>query len=211
MTTKFIKLAAILVLTTTSTFGQIFEGKIVYENKYTSKIPNLNDQQFSSMMGSTQEYFIKGGNYKSVTNGTLMQWQLYINKDNKLYNKMANNPTILWNDGSVNADEVLKTEINKNVIEILGHQCDELILTCKSGVQKYYFSNKLKVDTKLYENHKFGNWSEYISKSGALPLKVIVDSPQFTLEGVAKEIKSITLEDKLFELPVDSKIQKSPY
>jgi len=211
MTTNFIKLTVIFFLTMTSTFGQTFEGQIVYENKYTSKIPNLTDQQFNSMMGSTQEYFIKGGNYKSVTNGTFMQWQLYINKDNKLYNKMANSPILLWNDGLVNPDEVLKSEINKNVIEILGHQCDELILTCKSGVQKYYFSSKLKVDPKLYENHKFGNWNEYISKSGALPLKVIIDSPQFTLESIAKEIKPSNLDDKLFELPADSKVQKSPY
>ena len=93
------------------------------------------------MMGTTQEYLIKDGNYKSSANGTFFQWQLYINKDNKLYNKMSNSPTIFWNDGSVNPDEVIKAEINQGVIEILGYQCDELILTCKSGIQKYYFSS----------------------------------------------------------------------
>ena len=36
----------------------------------------MTDQQWLSMMGGTQEYYIKGGNYKSVTNGTLMQWQI---------------------------------------------------------------------------------------------------------------------------------------
>ena len=46
------------------------------------------------MPGTTQEYYIKGGNYKSVTNGTLVQWQLYIEKD---------------------------------LMKILGHQCDELM------------------------------------------------------------------------------------
>jgi len=45
------------------------------------------------MMGSTQEYLIKGGDYKSIANGTLVQWQLFINKDNKLYNKMSNSET----------------------------------------------------------------------------------------------------------------------
>jgi hypothetical protein len=202
---------AVLLTTILTTYGQDFEGKVVYKNEYKSKIPNATSEQFSSMMGTTQEYFIKGGNYKSATNGTFFQWQLYINKDNKLYNKMANSPTILWNDGGVNPDEVIKAEINKGVIDVLGQKCDELILTCKSGVQKYYFNSTLRVDPKLFEKHKFGNWNEVISRTNSLPLKMIIDSPQFTLECMATEIISMKLDDKIFELPADSKVEKSPY
>lgn len=209
--TKCIKLLTICILAYTTSYGQTFEGKIVYHNTYKSKITNVTDEQFSSMMGNIQEYFIKGGNYKSSTNGTFLQWQLYINKDNKLYNKMSNSSSILWNDGAANPDAVIKTEMNKNVIEILGLKCDELILTCKSGIQKYYFSSTLKVDPKVYENHKFGNWSDFISKSGSLPLKIIIDNAQFALECIATEIKPMRLDDKLFDLPADSKIEKSPY
>ncbi len=211
MITRFINLLFISVLTITGSYAQTFEGKIIYTNQYKSKIANLTDQQFSAMMGNTQEYFIKGGNYKSVANGTFLQWLLYINKDNKLYTKIVASASILWNDGAVNTDEVIKTEINKGVIEILGHTCDELIMTCKSGIQKYYFSNKLKVDPKIYENHKYGNWSEFISKSGALPLKMIIDNPQFSMESIAKEITPIKLDDTIFQLPADAKLAKSPY
>ena len=211
MTIKTTKLLVLFTLVAFYSNGQIFEGKIMYQNSYKSKMANFTDQQFSSMMGTIQEYLIKDGNYKSQTNGTFLQWQIYINKDNKLYNKMSNSPTILWNDGATNPDEVLKAELNKNVITILEHQCDELILTCKSGIQKYYFSSKLKVDPKLYENHKFGNWSEYISRSNSLPLKMVIDSPQFTWECIAIEIKPMKLEDKEFQLPADSKVEKSPY
>ena len=211
MLTKLINLVFIFVLATTTSYAQTFEGKITYANRYKSKLPNVTDQQFGAMMGSTMEYSIKGGNYKSVTNGTFFQWQVYINKDNKLYNKMASSASILYNDGAVNADEVIQSEINKGVFEILGHKCDELILTCKSGVQKYYFDRKLKVDAKLFENHKFGNWSEVISKSGSIPLKIVIDNAQFTIESVATEIKSMPLDDKIFELPADMKIEKSPY
>lgn len=207
---KTIKLLALLLTIVSFAVGQDFEGRIVYKNEYKSKIANVTNEQFSSMMGTTQEYLIKGGNYKSSTNGTFVQWQLYINKDNKLYNKMSNSPTILWNDGSISADEIIKSELNKGVADILGYQCDELILTCKSGVQKYYFSSKLKVDPKLYEKHKFGNWNEVMSRTGGLPLKMIIDSPQFTLECLATEIVPAKLDDKLFELPVDSKVEKSP-
>ena len=194
-----------------TSFGQNFEGKIVYKNSIKSKLPNVTDQQFTSMLGSQQDYFIKDGDYKSVTNGSFVQWQLYINKDNKLYNKMANSETLLWNEGAINTDEVVKSELHKDVTEILGYKCDELILTCKSGVQKYYFNSKLSVDPKQFVNHKFGNWYECISRTKSLPLKATIENAQFILESVAIEVTSMKLEKSLFELPENTKTMKSPY
>jgi hypothetical protein len=209
--TKFINLLAVLALTFTSAFAQNFEGKVTYANVYKSKIPNVSDDQFNAMMGSTQDYFFKDGDYKSVINGTLLQWQLYINKDNKLYSKMSNSPAALWNDAAVNTDEVIKAELNKGVVEILGYKCDELILTCKSGVQKYYFSSKLKLDGKPFEKHKFGNWHEYLSRANAVPLKIIVDTQQFSVESTATAVTPMAVDAKIFELPAGIPLEKSPY
>jgi hypothetical protein len=199
------------LLITITLFGQSFEGKIIYANSYKSKNPKITDQFWTSMMGSTQEYFIKGGNYKTIGNGTFVQWQLYINKDNKYYNKMSNSETVFWSDANIQGDEVLKVDVNKNVSEILGYKCDEVILTCKSGVQKYYFNKKLSVDTKLFTNHKFGNWYDYISRSNSLPLKSIIETTHFTLESVAKEVKPMKLDAKTFELPAGIKTEKNPF
>jgi hypothetical protein len=171
----------------------------------------MTDQQWTSIMGSRQEYLIKGGDYKSIANGTLVQWQLYINKDNKLYNKMINSETVYWNDASDQGDEILKVEVSNGVTEILGYNCDEVVLTCKSGVQKYYFNSKLSVDTKLFSNHKFGNWFDYLSKSKSLPLKSVVETAEFTLESVATEVNRMQLDSKNFELPSGIKTAKSPY
>lgn len=208
MTKKMTFLLAILFSITS--FGQTFEGKIVYKNTYKSKMSNTTDEQFKTMLGSTQEYFIKNGDYKSIANGSFFKWQLYINKDNKLYNKLANSEILPWNDCSITTDKILKVEVNKNVIEILGYKCDEVVLTCKSGIQKYYFNTKLSVDTKLFTNHKYGNWYDYISQSHSLPLKSIIDNGQFTLESVAIEVKMMKLDQKLFELPANSKTMRSP-
>ncbi len=172
---------------------------------------NVSDLQFTTMMGTTQEYYIKNGDYKSVTNGSLLQWQLYINNENKLYNKMANSEAVLWNDGAINADEVLKTQLNKNVIEILGYKCDELIFTCKSGMQKYYFNSKLSVDTTVFIKHKYGNWFDFISKSNSLPLKIIVETNTFTVESIATSVIPMKLEKTFFDLPPNTKTMKSPY
>ncbi len=81
---KNVALIVFLFLISLHLLGQDFEGQIVYSNSYISKNPKMSDQQWTTMMGSTQTYLIKGGDYKSVTNGTLLQWQLYINKENKL-------------------------------------------------------------------------------------------------------------------------------
>lgn len=191
--------------------AQTFEGKITYQDKYVSKMPNLNDQQFTAMMGSSRTYVIKGGNYKFSTNGSLLEWQLYSNNDNKLYTKMGNSLFILWTDAGDTKDEVLKAVVNKSVINILGYQCDELVLTCKTGTQKFYFCNKLPIDGSLYAKHRFANLSEYIARTNAVPLKIVVDNPQFTLESTATAITKEKIDDNLFLLPNNAKLQKSTY
>lgn len=202
---------ALITFSTLTVFGQNFEGKITYSNTYKNKNPQMTDQQWLSMMGGTQEYYIKGGNYKSVTNGTLMQWQLYVNSENKLYSKMSNSETVFWNDGLTNPDPIISIKLNKNVIKILGYECDELILTCKSGIQKYYFNSILKIDVSLFENHKFGNWYDFLKESNSLPLKMIIDNAQFTMVNIATEVKEMKLNEKDFQLPENTKTAKSPY
>lgn len=200
-----------LLLSFIFSFGQSFEGEIVYANTYKSKIPNVTDQQLSSMIGNIQNYYIKGGDYKSETNGSLVLWQLYINQDNKLYNKFSNSEILLWNDGAVNTDEVISSELHPDAAEILGYKCDELVLICKSGVQKYYFTSRLPVDSKLYTNHLFGNWYAYLSKTNAIPLKIVIDNAQFTVEGTATAVRPMKLDQAFFTLPAGVKTGKSPY
>ena len=202
---------AFIVFSSLTMFGQSFEGKITYSNTFKSKTPQMTDQQWVSMLGATQEYYIKGGDYKSVTNDTLMQWQLYVNDENRLYNKMSNSETVFWNDGLTNNDSIISVKLNKEVMEILGYKCDELILTCKSGVQKYYFNSSLEVDPSLYEKHKFGNWYDFLKESKSLPLKMIIDNQQFTMVSIATEVKDIKIETSFFQLPENTKTAKIPY
>lgn len=193
---------AITIFITMFTFGQNFEGKIIYANTFKSKISNITDQQWSNMMGSKFEYFIKNGSYKTSTNGNIFQWQIYNTKENKIYNKYANSTKALWMDASHNEDVILKTEINKNVTTILGYACDELILTCKSGVQKYYYnSSVLKTDASLFINHNYANWNQFLKTTKSLSLKSIIETDQFILESIVTEIIPTKLDIATFELP----------
>src|SRR5882757_436883 len=87
--------------------AQNFEGEIIYQNAYQSKIAGLTDEKFMALMGTEQDYFIKGASYKSVINGTLAQWQLYVPGENKLYTKMSNSDTAFWDNAAINPDSVI--------------------------------------------------------------------------------------------------------
>ena len=206
--TAYVLVAIIMALTA---HAQNFEGKIMYQNKFKSKLPNVTDEQFENMMGTTQAYYIKNNKYKSVMNGQLVQWQLYMPAENKIYNKMSNSEVLFWDDASENKDSVLKAEIIKNADTVLGYPCNELVLTCTSGLQKYYYNAALPVDASLYTNHHFGNWYEVVSRIHALPLKEVIDNTQFTFVSVATSIAPMQVESNLFALPADAKTMKSPY
>ncbi len=201
----------VIVFISLSVSGQNFEGKIIYRNSFKSKISLMTDEQFNTAMGTRQEYYIRGGNYKSVSNGALSEWQLYIGYENKVYTKMTNSDTLLWTDGSKSADTIRKTEINRDALVILGYHCDELIFTFTNSVRTFYFSSGLPMDPQLYVHHTFGNWYDYLLWAHAVPLKMIIDNPNFTMESEATEVQPLKLDDKEFQLPVNAKSKKSPY
>lgn len=190
--------------------GQTFEGKIAYTNAYKSKKWAMSDEKLNTMMGTKQEFYVKGGDYKSITNGTF-QWTQYINKDNKVYVKILDNETIYWNDALKQDEKILTIEVHKNAAEVLGYKCDEVVITTESGTSKFYFNSIASVDPKLFTNHKFGNWFDYLNVANAWPLKIVIDSDKFSLESVATEIKEMKLDSKSFLLPANCTTKKNPF
>ncbi len=200
----------LLFVFTSLSFAQNFEGKITYKNVYDSKNPQVTDHQWDVMMGTKQEYYYKNGNYKSVVNGTLIQWQLYLQNKNKIYTKMVNSDTAFATDASIKNDSVLSYTINKRFTAVLGHTCDELVLTCTTGIQKYYFSEHCKIDALLFQKHLYGNWYEYLKLSNALPLMMIIQNQQYELTSTAIEIEEKKLNISIFEEPknLDKQVPK---
>ena len=191
--------------------AQSFEGKIIYQNHIQSKTQKITDLQWTTMMGNSTEYFIKKGMYKSVTDGNFFQWQLYTPKQNKVYAKYANSSKAFWSDAALNRDTILKIERKVAAVEILGYSCDELVLTCTSGLQMYYFTSEVAIDPALFVNHKYGNWYELISEAKALPLKSIIHTDEFIWESTAREVIPMKLKSKFFKLPKGMETEKSPY
>jgi hypothetical protein len=188
--------------------SQNFEGKMVLKITVKSKIPALSDEKLNSMLGSRQDYFIKGGKYKSQTDGKIIETQIYDPATNRLYSKRPNSDTLYWTDAAKNDDGVTRFEIKKDAETILGNHCDALILTTRSGITIYYYSSKYKMDRQKFAKHNFGNWAFLAAKTGALPLKSVIENSNFRVEMTAVEIKPGALSDAIFAIPPGSPQKK---
>ena len=148
---RIIIFIAIYILSISTSLGQNFEGKIIYSNTCISNFPQITSESLSSLTGSKQEFIIKEGNYKSITNGTFFDWQLYINKSGKFYTKVTSSETTYCIDDKKQhkEDEVISLKLNKNVTKILDYDCDELIVEYNRKVEKYYFNSGIIINTKV--------------------------------------------------------------
>jgi len=190
----------VLTLISIGGYAQPFEGRISYSNKVESKLPGISDPELWKMMGSEKVFYIKGGRYKNVSNGTMLQWEIYDPVHNKLYVKNSNAKAPYWKDAGVNRDAILGIRIARKAAVILGYPCDELILRCKSGTEKYYYSSKFPANAGVFKMHHYAHWSAYLAKAHALPLKVVIDNRQFRSESTAVAIAAMKLEDGIFEI-----------
>ncbi len=181
--------------------AQYFEGAIIYSNTYKSKNKEVSDQELSQMMGSRQEYVIKNGNYKSVTNGSFFQWQLYLSGKNALYNKTARSAQPGVIDASMSDEPALDVSQSTKVADtVLDYLCYELVIVSSSSVKRFYYSDKLTVNDKLYKAHSYGDWNIYLSLAKSLPLKMIVENNDFTITSEAVEIKPYVVNELEFDL-----------
>jgi hypothetical protein len=187
-------------------FAQSFEGTITYANSYKSKSPKLKDEQLNSMMGTTQEYYIKGGDYKSVFNGSFIKMQLYKNAENRSYSLIAKSDSLYWEDYSKNKDVAIKYEIEKSKETVMGVVCDALIVYTAKSKTYYYYNKKYAINPELFTKHQYGNWYYIISKTKALPLKEVYEDDQFVFTSTAVKIAPMRLGENIFTLPDKSKI-----
>lgn len=191
--------------------GQYFEGRITYKNTFKGGAVETDVKQMAEMMGDQMDYFIKGGSYKSELNGKTVQYQLFSKTENKLYSKFVPYDTLYWMDVSVDLDPVIETTVLKTQEEVLGVKCSGIEIKTKNGLKyTFYFNTKYAIDWAAYKKHKTGCWAAFTAASKSLPLKSIIESPQFSMTSVAVEIKPEKLDDNAFAVPELPK-KKAPF
>ena len=196
----------LLLLGPTIGLAQTFEGKIIYANSYKSKSPQFKDQQLNAMMGTKQEYYIKGGDYKSVFNGSFIKMQLYKSVENKSYTLTGKSDSLYSEDYGKNKDVPTKYQIEKSKVTIMGLRCDVLIVFTPTSKLYYYYNKKYGVNPDLFKRHAYGNWYNIITKTKALPLKTIYETGQFTIISTAINITQQKLNNSVFEISDKNKV-----
>ena len=180
--------------------SQSFEGMLVYSVNYESKTSNVTSDQLNSLMGTKQWYAIKGGNYKSVFNGSFIKLQIYRSDENRNYSLTAKSDTLYYEDYSKNKDKALSYEIKRNQDTIMGIPCDLIIVKAEKSTTSFYFNSGHKVNSELFTKHNYGNWHYIVSKTNALPLKTITETEQFIMTSIVAEVKPMQLKDDVFEI-----------
>ncbi|MEO9483509.1 MAG: hypothetical protein ABJG47_08700 [Ekhidna sp.] len=198
---KYITQLAIIFLFTGSVNAQ-FEGRIKFDISYQWKLDDgLTTEQFTQYMGDKMEYFSKGAYYKSNINGMIYTTQIYSPKENRLYNVINENDTLVWINAAINTDTVLNYSIEDSDEVILGYKCQVFVIETTRGTGKYYFSKEIGVDPELYKNHNYGNFALVTSRTKSLSLKIEIDNESFNMLFEAVEVKDMNIDDSFFKIP----------
>jgi len=196
----------VLILSPIIGFSQSFEGTITYANRYKSKSTQVTDEQLSSMMGTTQEYYIKGGDYKSAFNGGFIKMQLYKAKENKSYTLTAKSDSLYWEDYGNNKDVATSFEVEKAKETILGQLCDVITVITPKSRTSYFYTSKYGINPGLFIKHQYGNWYYMVSRAKAVPLKTVYEDAQLVLTSTAVKITATSLSDSTFSLTDERKV-----
>ncbi|NUY82734.1 hypothetical protein HUK80_17660 [Flavobacterium sp. MAH-1] len=181
-------------------FGQQFEGIIVFQNSYQSKIKNQSNEHLAQLFGSTHTYQIKNERYKLSSNGELLQWQIYQPQENKLFTKLAVGDKLGIIELDKETEKVKSVQVNRKAVKILDYLCDEFVVQCKSSVQKYFIDSSLNINPEIFKNSKFNYQLAFLLKNQILPIKMVIEDGISICESIAIELKGETIDEKIFDV-----------
>ena len=190
--------------------AQSFEGRVIYQVSYESKIAEVSNEEMNTFMGGDHEYYLKGGDYKMLSNGEFFESQLYIHAENSVYNKTAQSDTLYWIDGSFEDTEVKSYRFLDETANVLGYECKVLEVIESTGKTTYYFNEQFALDPEYYSNHSFGNWSFVIGKTKSLLLKFVSEREDYTVTSTAVRIEPMKLSESMFQLQGKNPVKPMP-
>lgn len=180
--------------------GKSFEGKVFYDFTMKDKSGEMPADMVKMMFGEKQVYTIKKNKYKAEFDGQMSMKQYYLGGDS-MFLQMLGVEGLMWNDVRENTDELKSVDIEENAAKVAGVKCNLMTVKSKDQTSQYYYSADYPIDPADYSNHEYGFWKLYVEKSGAVPLKMIVDDNEFYIEATATEIKSMEIDESEFDLP----------
>ena len=186
-----------------------FEGIIMYENNFKSKIDSISNTQFENAFGKKTKYLLdKNGNYINLFKGAYITIQLFKKNKNTLYTLLTGKDTIYYNKVNKKGGGISNVKRTKNKERVLDKNCDEVTFKTATSKYKYYYNTDYFVDPKLFTTHYLGNWDEIVKITKTFPLKVVLETDSFVMTSTAISIKKGKLEQHLFNLPPNMPVTK---
>lgn len=174
-----------------------FEGTIQFSFSQAAK----------SEYGKTSETylsFIKMGCNKQVyNNSSHIEWFMYLDKPNRLYCKLPQKDTIFYfdcskEDRNLKIKKIYKLSQKKN---ILGHDCNQLIVESTMGKETYYYSPQLKLNPQYFSRYRLWGRNVVCQNAQSVFLETSSDNGSIIEIHKATKIDRKKIDDRTFELP----------
>ena len=208
-------------------YGQSFEGKLIYKVEFDIKPKEIGDfniskEQIIEKMKKDGEFYdsisvlIKGGNYVKIMNTNSEQKAIYKSNLNKIYSFQKDFDYVTITDAnkynSMNIDfkERKIEKIDSSKI-INGISCNGIKLSWGQLAEEYYFYNTetAKLNPQLFKKHNFEYLNEILELSNSYPLEIIkILNNSIKIKMTLIDISKEPIDDKLFKLPEFEKAEK---
>jgi hypothetical protein len=176
--------------------GQEFRGYIEYEVKAQKIDSNFTNDKFIKGFGDKSTFYYENGNYFQTHSNSMLEFGYLDHKAMQQGLKLADNDTLYLYDASKNEKEkLLNTEKSPLTQAILGYDCQRFDLYTQSLVygfkQKFilYYSDKIKIDGRRFENIKLSFANEIYGKINSIPLSFEILNPIYSVEYTAVKIE----------------------
>ena len=224
---KKLNLIALLLLVTTLSFAQSFEGKLTYVVEFDITAQKIGDfeiteTQILDKMKEEGAYFdtiiitIKEGNYIKKNNSNTQETVIYLSDSNNVYVLQKDFEFITITDASkispfnieVGEYKLIKSDTTKS---ILGTDCEIITLSWGTlGTEQYCYNKDMApIDPKLFENHIYEGLNTVLNITHSYPLEIKKTMNDFisvkmTLVNYADE----KIDDAVFVLPAMEAAEK---
>ena len=201
MTKKYFLLCLVAISVLTANGQHYFEGKIIYKFDFASHLIKEPSKLLAPLMGPGSTLYFKEGNYRHEYEGGILEFDLYIQKESKFYQKKRDNDTIYWKDCSVADNKILDSSYLAKTDTVLGIICDRFEIKYKESSEIHYFNlDSVYINPEWFKNYKSND--EYLIdlREKSIYLKSEHSFQYFKLIETATQINRQTVEFDKFRI-----------
>ena len=189
------------LLATTALSQTEFKGSILYDFLVSEIADGIDEAELKAFVGTSSEFFFQEGNYLQTYNGGPKEFDCLDVKHSRFLFKDVLSDTIFQIDPIKDNRFVIKdweTQETKEVI--LGVECRMLKLQVfdegygMEQILEFYYGKEPEINGEDFNDIKMGFMDFVYGHTNAIPLKMVIRYPQYTLTILATKI---THNDKL--------------